>query len=394
MEPTPETPVNLGPRRVLLDRHPFRPAPLGLTALAIAVTCALSLLVSPGLAVLVYGTPLVFAWWSATRRRDAAVRVEDGALCFEEASRTWRIPLARLQAGYIARGLAETYATLELRGGDTVRITAADEADARAVLTSVGRDVAQLRTVYRRRRIFHQLLAWMLSPVAGGLAATMVAPVAASLGLPAVVSGTLVFLCVTAIFGVVVPPRLNVTLGRDGMAIGGRLGTRFIPWSEVTRVAPGDGSVVVRLQGGRAVSVWCNPDDRWVQEAVVDNANSALATHRAAQQRALDIALLDRNGRSVEAWRSALRALAETAGDYRSASVDRDRLEAVLADPSATSERRIAAALALASHEEGRARVRIAADVSAAPAEREALGRIAAGDDDLAAVEAALAERR
>ncbi|MFO0624018.1 MAG: PH domain-containing protein [Polyangiales bacterium] len=272
--------LNLGPRRVLIDRHPFRPAALGLFALTVAATCALSLLLTPALVVTVYATPLVFAWWSATRTREAEVRVDDGALRFAEGTRGWHVPLDRIRTGYVVRGPHDLHATLELRGGDTLRIGARDEADARAVLTAVGRDVAQQRTVYRRRRIFYQLLAWMLAPVLGGFTASMAVPALASLGAAAAPLVVLVFVLVTAFVGVVAPPKLNVTLGRDGMAIGGALGTRFIPWSEVARVAPGAGTIEVVRRDGRAVSVWCNPDDPWVLDALVQNANGALATYR------------------------------------------------------------------------------------------------------------------
>jgi hypothetical protein len=58
-------------------------------------------------------------------------------------------------------------------------------------------------------------------------------------------------------------------------------------------------------------------------------------------------ALLDREGRTQEAWRTALRALL-TAESYRGVTLSRDEMVSVLEDEAGPTERRVAAALALA----------------------------------------------
>jgi hypothetical protein len=94
----------------------------------------------------------------------------------------------------------------------------------------------------------------------------------------------------------------------------------------------------------------------------------------------------------VAAWREALGAMRAQADSYRSATLGRDDLLAVVESPAAPLERRLGAALALAptSDDEGRSRIRAAARACADPLMRVALEKLADGDDDDAALEEAL----
>lgn len=388
--------VDLGARVVRIDRYWLHPAALGLFVLALAASCALSGAITPMLAPLVYATPLVFMWWTATRTRtvDARVTVEGLVL---GGVRT--VPRGAISAGFVSPDGDGLVVALTLRDRTLLRVSARDAADARGLLTALGQDPSQRRTEFRHRRAFHQILTVLLGPLLGVFAAATVMSVLRGYGVrvePAValcVGG----LCLTALtVGLqrLIFPRVDVTIGREGMRVGGRLGARYIPWSEVASVVEGDDAVLLTGHDGRVRRVWCNPDEPWVRGAVVERVREALAAYGEAAPRVDPLAVLARDGRSVAAWRESLRGLVDAMGDYRQASLDRARLEAVLADPATSAEFRIAAALALSSSDEGRSRVRVAAEVGAEPAEREALARIAEGATDDEAVEAALRRAR
>jgi hypothetical protein len=191
-------------------------------------------------------------------------------------------------------------------------------------------------------------------------------------------------------------PRLDVVIGLDGMRVRGRLGTRFVPWSEVREVTAGRGSFQVLRQDGRVETFWCDPDDPKVLFAVVGRCQDALEVWRRAEGASDPCTALDRNGRALAQWREDLGKILRTVGDYRTAVLSRERVEAVLADPSTTAERRLAAALTLAQTDDagGRARVRVAADVCANETERKALTHIAEGAEGDGPLEAALAQER
>lgn len=73
-------------------------------------------------------------------------------------------------------------------------------------------------------------------------------------------------------------------------------------------------------------------------------------------------ALLDRDGRSQEAWRSDLRGLL-TAESYRHQSITREDLLRVLEDPRSPAQRRVAAAMALADTPDATVAIRARAAV-------------------------------
>jgi hypothetical protein len=270
----------------------------------------------------------------------------------------------------------------------TLALEAADHGDARALFAALGFDASQRRAVFRGVRLFHRLMATMLAPSFAGILIAFVLLVWPLLPVE-LVWAIWAALCVP--LWMVMVPVLDTAVGLDGVTVGGRFGRRFYPWSEVAEVDEAYGELRLRLRTGRVRGVWCNPEDGTVLPALVAAAREALAAHQGAAADAAAAALLDRNGRSIAEWRAAMGGLLHRPNDYRSAPVDRDRVRALLADPSTPVERRIGAALALAHDaEDGRTRVRVAAEVVADPSARAALTGIADGADIDAAVAAAL----
>lgn len=103
-----------------------------------------------------------------------------------------------------------------------------------------------------------------------------------------------------------------------------------------------------------------------------------------------DPTVLERGERAIGEWVVALKKLHRDADGYREPGSALDQLWAVLEDVKAKAEQRAATAVALSPHldDEGRKRVRIAAQAAVAPRLRVALE--AAADEDEAELESAL----
>jgi len=98
---------------------------------------------------------------------------------------------------------------------------------------------------------------------------------------------------------------------------------------------------------------------------------------RGALEQSADILMpqLDRQGRSDEEWREALRELVKHRGDYRKAAVPKERVRALLQDPAAPPEQRLGAAVALVEAEDPEAR-RILVSISENIADPELIDAI------------------
>jgi hypothetical protein len=89
--------------------------------------------------------------------------------------------------------------------------------------------------------------------------------------------------------------------------------------------------------------------------------------------------LAPRAGQSVKKWRRQLSGHVETSAHYRRAPTSIDELQDLLANPAASVEQRIGAALAMRAtkRSDSAERIRIVADVTASPRLRVALDQIA-----------------
>jgi hypothetical protein len=169
--------------------------------------------------------------------------------------------------------------------------------------------------------------------------------------------------------------RRQVVVGADGITLERPLVRRFIPFHAVVEVVKEPGAVVVVLERER-VPLSTGPandlsyEHLATQAALFDRIEQARRCHAEGASALPDLAALDRSGRSLADWRTALRRLTSGEASYRHRVLPREVLEAVVADPSATAERRIGAALALAS---GEAQSRACVERSAASCADERL---------------------
>lgn len=340
----------------------------------------------PGLYVL---SALTQLWCWVAPRTMATVEVDGEALTLQRRRRR-RIPLGEVVAGWLLRTADRGEVELELRSGEVLSVEVRDPREADALL-----DAANVAPHERAltMRLGSPLVDLGLAAAAffpGGCVASLVAVAAErALHLESVTTGftifTLTALAVALSVAWLRPPVVRV--GRDGVSVRGGRGAGFAPWAEVTGITRQPASLTLSLRGGgtRALPLTGTPGAR--QDALCARIAEAHAEAHAPRDLPARLTALDRHGRTVEAWREALREIAEARHDYRQTSLSREELVAALSDPHAPEERRIAAAFVLSALDpaEGSARVRVAVETLAHDPVRVALTRAAEGtlDDEL-----------
>jgi hypothetical protein len=269
-----------------------------------------------------------------TRQMRAMIGVEKNALVMtDDASRERRIPLPTLRRGRVLRG-----ARVVLRGrwGQRIAMQLADAADARSLLRDVGLSARQRPATF------------------------------------------------AFFFG------LRVTVGADGILFAWPLlrRSRFVPYSKIVSMTPSPGMIIFRLSDGGRYEIMTTTSRRSrtleQHDALVERIEDACSAYRADNDEP-PLAALVRGGRSALGWVKDLRALGNASGSgYRAATLPSDALWRVALDPTASAEMRIGAGLALRGglDEEGRTKLREAAEASASPKVRVVLEAAADGVED------------
>lgn len=197
--------------------------------------------------------------------------------------------------------------------------------------------------------------------------------------------------------------RSEVAIGADGVHVRARLGRdRFVSHGDLRRVEASGSEIRLEVAGGEPLRLGTSfVGDTGHPLARASSIASLLEEARMrflASDRAKGIAtLLAPGGRTASEWREALSSLSATQASFRTAAVGDDQLWDVALDASQLPEVRIAAAVALGDRidDEGGARLRIAADDSAAPRLRVAFEAVAARDEEaLLATLGAIAEEK
>jgi hypothetical protein len=348
-----------------------------------------------------------WGWWRSTERElqgagQARLRVERDAIVFEGE----RIATRDLVDGWI-EPLADgrQVVVLELSRGRQLLAELGSAAEAGRLLESLGFAPKQHAARFPLASSLvasgagpgaHLGLAYIMTCILGGF---WVAPISAYQNSNIVGVVAMVALAAVVSFGAMRVARRaalrgNVVVGSDGFRLHQNRRERFVSYRDVRAVHTvtskrGAYEVVVETTAGSERLPLGNmvDDERGLGEALAGRLRGALERYR-ARLPAADLALLDRKGRSLAAWRQDLAQLRD--GHYREAAVDDPALVELLEDDAAPHERRVAAALSLldtgdAQHRE---EVRRASDKSAHPRMRIALERALAGELDDATVEA------
>jgi hypothetical protein len=125
------------------------------------------------------------------------------------------------------------------------------------------------------------------------------------------------------------------------------------------------------------------------RDVLLERLRDGMAAGGGASLAAVDLERLERRGRPLSVWRDDLGSLLGESEDYRRRGLSADDLGAVVEDPTAPVERRVAAAVALGARrrDEARRRVRIATQATVDEDLRLALERAAEGEIEAAAIE-------
>lgn len=385
------------PRRIVLGMA----AGFGLYVAALVVSLALGFarsLMPVFWLLLAYGgylfAPMLLLFLYVGRLRgEAWARVEADALVLQTRTKTTRIARSTLQEGSVKAWGASAMVQLRAEKQRRYALILPDAAAAEGLLRDLGLDGATRRATMGLSRRSARMVAFGI-----GGTATLVSFVALSAWLlswrHAPDWAAAFFLLPTALAGWTLRALwtrrdVEVVVGRDAVRardIAGRW--QEVPTARIDRaVDHGEALVLVLVDGTEAAfPAPCDlPEER---AALVARINEVVSEHRTAGDGSL--AVLARNGRSLEAWRESLAALLSQES-YRHLSVSRDDLLAVLYDGTRSLEERAAAALAMVGNG-GDARavsqVRIAAESSANERVRIVLQEAAEGRLDEALLRA------
>ena len=185
---------------------------------------------------------------------------------------------------------------------------------------------------------------------------------------------------------------MRVTVGADGILVAWPLlrRRRFVRYAEMVGVDASPGRILIRLRDGRTYEIvtTTKEDSSAFAEhfALLERIEDAREAHRGEEENGGSLeAALARGGRSALAWVKELAVMSEAGGTgYRAAALPKETLWRIALDPAETEELRIGASLTLRSDldEDGRARLRSAAEASASPRVRVALAGAADALDD------------
>ncbi len=363
-------------RAVLVGRS----RPVGIAALvgvASVATSALAMAVAaetaPDLAfgVIAFGWPfviaLVAAWagyWRATRT-DVEVEVKDGVLHVDREPRGGR----KLAQGE-ALVLGAACVRVELRGPlrRQVRLEVRKAASARALLAALGLDrrvgTSQFRV--RRERSYAGILTlggFMCFP-----ASMVLANFNGWLGLAFAISA------VTGLSLDWQRMKVVLTVGQDGLDLRSPFRRCFVGHREIENVLRNEIGFEIILARGPSLLIDTRTERAGAEGSTTDPSFDAVHaawtgwTNDVAGARSGAATLLARGDRSARDWVASLRGLAAAGGSgYRVAALDEQALFAVLVDPAASRELRVAAAVVLGAKEEHAPRLRVVADEVADP---------------------------
>ena len=198
-------------------------------------------------------------------------------------------------------------------------------------------------------------------------------------------AGTTQFKVKSLSFGATLP--IELTVGVDGIHLSGFGLNRFIPHGKIrsfARIHPAPPIVVspgveLLLDDGTVVKLDTRDErfdaENWEDDPVFDalvNARKNVGGEASAT------AMLQRGHRTMEEWLLAIREVGEGKTTYRIAPIDESALESVIADATAPTDARAAAAVALRVKDPARLRIALE-DVADADVRRIAL----TADDDL-----------
>lgn len=348
-------------------------------------------LVAMGLSAVTVATQL---WcWIAPRMR-GSLAVDAQGVHFERGFGTRHIPRARVEGGWLVHDRERAEVELQLRGGDVVSTSVYTPDEAHAVLDAAGVDPSKRALTMQLGGAAIRSAIAVGSLVPATCAASMVSlGVGALLRLPSVALGFLIFtlvaLCVPLSLRVFGPPRVQV--GHDGVSVQEGFRSWFVPFDQIVNASSQGFDVVLVLRDNQVRRIRAIGTGASRRAALLERIQAGIMASRQPRDLSARLTVLDRNGRTLDAWKQALHAVVNDRDAYRHTGLTRDEIAAALDDPRAAPDRRIGAAyaLSLSDKQQAAGRVRVAVDTIAHEPVRVALERAAEGELDEAVVTAA-----
>ena len=351
------------------------------------------------------GIALGIAATSMLGRRDAAGSIAADASGFTvvRGGATRRVPAADVVSAVTIPAGTKARIELTVRGGETISAEVPSEDDARAVLSSAGFGPERVRSRVALSSAGVRgasLFAWLCFALAMG---PTLLPIGAASATGMVAWLAIVLAALAATLRMTRAP--DVVVGADGFTIEGAK-KRFVPFAGLASVSVAVGArhgLALRWADGRSERIdLYRLETPWRGErvqAIVARIRAAMAARASAEGAPEALrAALDRNGRTVGAWRDAIAGEVRRGAGYRSATAGPEDLGRILEGADTPADRRIGAALALAASKDPEAapKIRVAAAACAEPRVRVALEKVAEGAAEGAldeeAIEEALAE--
>lgn len=324
--------------------------------------------------------------WNKPAERPAKIRVEGGALWVDDVCvrRAGRLVAARVLPRAQGGPMVELRRRFDLY---PLRIALRTLDDARAIVRAMGLDDRDGATRFP--------MPLLTSPVGmtGYIGTGILLMVA--MGRTSSASASLGPLLPMVFLAFLSLPRLlrgSLTIGDEGMLFESRIRRRFLAFADVVgiervdagrrkgqpMVSPG---FRVTMRHGEMVTVPTLHErlgaSMYQEDHVFEAARAAWASTRGERRQVINDLL--RGQRSFGEWLHSLRA----PGSYRAASESDGQLRDLLADPAASAEERLGAAIRLRARgaKGTKRRIRAAADSSVTPLLRLGLEAVATGDD-------------
>jgi hypothetical protein len=300
--------------------------------------------------------------------------------------------------GYILRRGDRTYVRLG-RAIRLVEVEVESEAEGKALLSAMrldsGRSVGQYAMWYGT---------WHASLVRAAGAAL---PVVVAPGVAFLLGGTLPLLFGTLLVAIVLSclyalnQFVRISVGADGIRVRRPLlPAMVVPFSAIAGASTDGKNVTIRLNDGGVIQMHSPagqsakghgflrapiaPSDHvHAGEKLTERIEAQLAVRRARER--ADAPAFARAGRETDAWLREVAGATDQNASYRTPAVPPDELWRIVEDTTAPATARAGAAAALRQDldDDGRVRLRAAADACVAPRLRIALETVATPDDDL-----------
>lgn len=328
------------------------------------------------------------------------VSAENTSLTRAQINDGWYQPRAGVTTWWKKRPKQSTVQLVDKRKRILFEAEVEDEAQAIRMLHALGLSASQKRAEFRMSSPLNatQMRGFALG---GAIAAFMFAWL--FLASPH-------FSAIWPIFAVMVPfsllsaLRAKLVVGVDGIHWRWLLWKRFFPMSQIVR-ARADGTTRIKLElaNGKEEVLYTAGSKanggvfQEHRDLVLARIREAKRAHGELGPGADVAALVARGERTLPEWKKALLSLQENDAGYRHAAIRPEDLWRVVEDPRAAADARAGAARLLRKglDDEGKARVRVAAEATASPKLRVALEAALGESDDAAdeALEALAAEK-